>query len=154
MNDGMNKRTACGEITDVFAHRFVLRTAAGTILADLGPKGDEQVALAVGDSVEISGTMTRSELKVARLIRGETAIDFEHGKRPSDACDDVDPQLAYKAAGENGLTVVALPRRKPKHFEVLGRDDTGDFVELHIDLDGRLRKSKPGDAADAKWAPV
>ena len=154
MDEKMNETTVYGEITDVFAHRFVLRTAAGNILADLGPRGGEQVALTVGDSVEISGTRTRSELKVARLIRGGTAIDIEHGKRPLETRDDVDPQLAYKAAVENGLTVVAPPRRKPKHFEVLGRDDTGDYVELNIDLDGKLHKSKPGDAADAKWAMV
>ena len=154
MDEHKDDATACGEITDVFAHRFVLRTAAATILADLGPRGGERVALAVGDSVEIFGRLTPSELKVTRLIRSETAIDIEHGKRSSETRDDVDPQLAHAAAAENGLTVLALPRRKPKHFEVLGRDDTGDVVELHIDRDGELRKSKPGDAADPKWTMV
>ena len=43
------------------------------------------------------------------------------------------------------------PRRKPKHFEILGRDAAGDLVELHVELEGTLRKTRPVDDADPKW---
>jgi hypothetical protein len=50
-----------GEETDIFAHRFVVKTATGKILADLGPKGAEHVVLKDGDDVKISGEMKQSE---------------------------------------------------------------------------------------------
>jgi hypothetical protein len=59
---------------------------------------------------------------------------------------------ALKTAEANGFAVVGKPRRKPKHFEVLGRDAAGDMVELHIELDGALRKTKPVHEEDPKWA--
>ncbi len=55
-----------GEVTDIFAHRFVVKTEAGKILADLGPKGAEQVTLREGDKVTLSGEMKPSELKIHR----------------------------------------------------------------------------------------
>ena len=45
--------TVTGEVTDIFAHRFVVKTDAGKLLADLGPKGAEQVALRDGDEVTL-----------------------------------------------------------------------------------------------------
>jgi hypothetical protein len=36
----------------------------------------------------------------------------------------------------------AEPRRKPKHFEICGKDAAGDLVELHVDLRGALRKTR------------
>ena len=48
--------------------------------------------------------------------------------------------------------MIAEPRRKPKHFEILGRDAAGGYVELHIELAGALRKTRPLDRADPKWA--
>jgi len=52
----------------------------------------------------------------------------------------------------NGFEVVGNPRRKPKHFEILGRDAAGDFVEMHIELGGALRKTRPVEKDDPKWA--
>ena len=43
-------KTLSGEVTDVFAHRLVLKTAR-KVLAGLGPKGAEQVSLKTGDRV-------------------------------------------------------------------------------------------------------
>jgi hypothetical protein len=59
------EHTLSGQVTDIFAHRFVVNTANGKILADLGPKGAEQVALKEGDRVELAGDMKPSEKRSA-----------------------------------------------------------------------------------------
>ena len=56
-----------------------------------------------------------------------------------------------EAAKAAGFDTVGHPRRKPKHFEVLGRRNE-QFSELHIELNGIIRKSKPIDRHDPKWA--
>lgn len=81
--------TLSGEITDIFAHRFVIRTDAGKVLADLGPKGAETAKLKLGERVEVTGEMKPSELKVGRLARaGQEPIAIDHDKpkpKPGDA---------------------------------------------------------------------
>jgi len=152
-------RTAVsGKILHVFAHRFVVETAKGAILADVTPKGIEKLALHVGDTVSLEGEMKPSELKVTRFTRGGKTIEVEHKKKPhhDDHHHDhhhepADPAIVLKAARKAGYEPVGTPRRKPKHFEVLGRRD-GAFVELHIELDGHIRKTKPGVSDDPKWA--
>jgi len=151
-------RTAVsGKILHVFAHRFVVETAKGAILADVTPKGIEKLALHVGDTVSLEGEMKPSELKVTRFTRGGKTIEVEHKKKPhhDDHHDHhhapADPAIVLKAARKAGYEPVGTPRRKPKHFEVLGRRD-GAFTELHIELDGHIRKTKPGVSDDPKWA--
>ena len=61
-----------------------------------------------------------------------------------------DPAVVLKAARNAGYEPVGAPRRKPKHFEVLGRRD-GTFTELHIELDGHIRKTKPAAGDEPKW---
>jgi hypothetical protein len=138
-----------GEVTDIFAHRFVVRTPRGNILADLTPKGAERVTLKENDQVELIGEWKPSELKVHSIAR--------NGGRPElidhpDHHDHTDPEPALKTAEANGFTVLGEARRKPKHFEILGRDASGHLVELHVELDGRLRKSRPVPDGDPKWA--
>ncbi len=149
-------RSLFGEVTDIFTHRFVVKTENGKVLADLGPKGTEQVHLTMGDRVELFGEMKPSELKVHTIARnGECPVSIERpGKphRPPHETDDADPQPALKTAEANGFSVLGKPRRKPKHFELLGRDPAGDLVELHIELDGALRKTRPVLDDDPKWA--
>jgi hypothetical protein len=151
-------RTLTGEVTDIFAHRFVVKTATGNVLADLTPKGAEQIVLAKGDQVTLSGEMKPSELKVHTIQRGgNKSIAIEHKKPHPDHSgpgehEQADPKHALKTAAANGFTVVGNPRRKPKHFEVLGRDSAGDLVELHVELGGALRKTRPVEEADPKWA--
>ena len=41
------------------------------------------------------------------------------------------------------------PRRKPKHFEVLGRRPDGAATELHVDFAGTIYREKPADPT--KW---
>ena len=59
--------TVAGRITHVFGHRFVVQTDRDAVLADLTPKGLEQIALQVGDIVELTGEEKPSELKVTRV---------------------------------------------------------------------------------------
>ena len=100
--------------------------------------------------------MKPSELKVHSIARnGERRSSIEHPGKPHSPpheSDDADPQPALKTAEANGFTVLGKPRRKPKHFELLGRDAAGDMVELHIELDGALRKTRPVHEDDPKWA--
>ena len=55
-----------------------------------------------------------------------------------------------KSARNAGYEPIGDPRRKPKHFAVLGRRDN-KLTELHIELDGHIRKMKDVAADDQKW---
>jgi hypothetical protein len=149
--------SAFGKILHLFAHRFVVQTATGTILADVTPKGIDQIALRVDDTVSLEGEMKPSELKVSRLTRDGRTVQIEHKKKPHhhDHHDHhhhepADPNIVLKVARAAGYEPVAAPRRKPKHFEILGRRD-GHFTELHIELNGHIRKTKPAASDDPKW---
>jgi hypothetical protein len=152
---GASQTTIAGEVTDIFAHRFVVATAAGKTLADLGPQGAAQVVLREGDAVTLSGEMKPSELKVRRIAKnGGPTIVVEHkGPRPHPGDhDEPDPRLAVKTAEANGFRVLGSPRRKPQHLEILARDERGELVELHVEYGGALRHARPVDKADVKWA--
>lgn len=138
--------TLTGTVADLFAHRFTLRTEAGIVLADLGPKGAALIALAPGDSVTLTGERKPSEIKVASVTRGTQSLDIPHGDKGGDhAPVDVAPALA--AVERAGLRPLGEPRRKPKHFEILARDADGGHHALHVDFDGSVRKRKPVAAA-------
>ncbi len=132
-----------GVVRDVFAHRFVLETPEGNILADLGPKGADLFCLAKGDAVQIAGEKKPSEVKVHSIARdGQAAVVIGHAEKDPHH-DHVDPVIALRAADQAGFTTVSEPKRKPKHFELRARDASGQELELHIELDGRIRKQKP-----------
>ncbi|MGQ3298860.1 hypothetical protein [Reyranella sp.] len=149
-----------GRILHVFSHRFVVQTKNGALLADLTPKGLDRVALNVGDTVSLEGEMKPSELKVFRLVLDGRTVTIEHGKPHHHSHHDdhhhehhhgpADPEVVLRAARTAGYEPTAKPRRKPKHFEVLGKRN-GRYSELHIELDGHIRKSKPADRDDPKW---
>ena len=132
--------TIIGTITDVFAHRFVIETGEGRTLADLTPGGADKVPLRVGDRVTLIGEMKPSELKVETFTRdGGESIIIDH-KKPPHHNIGADPKTAMATAERNGYEVLGPPKRKPKHFEVLGRSRDGAVHELHIELNGHLRK--------------
>jgi hypothetical protein len=143
---------ASGKILHVFGHRFVVETAAGTVLADITPKGIDRIALRVGDRVSLEGEQKPSELKVTSLTRDGQTMRIDHPKKPhhDGPGGNADPAVVLKAARNAGYEPVGTPRRKPKHFEVLGRRD-GTFTELHIELDGHIRKTKPAAGDEPKW---
>ncbi|KNY21132.1 hypothetical protein [Methylobacterium sp. ARG-1] len=133
---------AAGTVWAVFGHRFALDGAAGRILADLGPKGSADITLTVGDRVSLRGTRKPSEIKVTRLTLADGStrtIDWpqkeKHDHPPAD------PALAIRAAEAAGYAVAGVPERKPKHFALRGAKDGAEH-ELHITLDGDIRKAK------------
>jgi hypothetical protein len=145
-----------GTILHLFAHRFAVDTGGGVVLADITPKGLEQIALRLGDRVVLEGERKPSELKVHHLTRDGRTIEIEHKKKPHHegrhgGHGPADPAVVLRAARGAGYEPVGMPRRKPRHFEVLGRRD-GAFAELHIELDGRIRKTKPATGAEPKWS--
>lgn len=150
-----------GTIEDIFAHRFVLRTSVGKLLADLTPKGAEQVRLRSGDEIIIEGERKPSEIKVTRVVRNGEATEIHHPEKPRPGHHDPkhhepkhhdhDPAPVLKSVRASGYEVIGAPRGKPKHFEVLTRRD-GELQELHVELDGHIRKSKSVRPGDEKWA--
>jgi hypothetical protein len=144
------KTEAVGEVTHVFSHRFVLQTDSEAVLADLTPHGLAMVSLRVGDRVSIEGEQKPSEIKVRKLERDGAAFEIGEDSHKEHKHPPADPKLAAKAATSAGYEVIGELRRKPKHFEALAKKE-GLFTELHIDLDGDIRKSKPIFPEDHKW---
>jgi hypothetical protein len=134
--------TVTGTIGDVFAHRFVLRTAQGNILADVGPKGADLVELAAGAEVELVGEQKPSELKVLTFRSRGRTVDIPHGPKHGPHHATADPAKAFAAVRAAGFTVVGEAKRKPKHFEIIGRKGK-DAREFHVEFDGEIRKTKP-----------
>jgi hypothetical protein len=139
-----------GKITHVFAHRFVVETPKGAVLAHITPHGADIVKLRIGADVELEGERKPSELKVVRFICNGQSVEIEHKKKHQHDHEAADPKVAIEAARAAGFEPIGEPRRKPKHFEVLGLRDRR-HSELHIELDGRIRKTKPVDHVH-KWS--
>jgi hypothetical protein len=81
-------------------------------------------------------------------MRDGKSVQVEHKRKPHhnhhqhEERTPADPAIVLKVARDVGYEPLGEPRRKSKHFEVLGRRD-GAFVELHVELDGRIRKTRP-----------
>ena len=131
-----------GAGAEIFAHRFVLATAEGNILADLGPTGARLFALEKGHRVHIAGEKWPSEIKVHAIAReGESPVVIEHAKSPHH--EHAGPLIALRAADRAGFTPLGEPHRKPKYFELRARDAKGRAFQLHIGLDGRIVGQRP-----------
>jgi hypothetical protein len=140
-----------GKVADIFAHRFVVQTKVGKYLADLGPEGAKQVSLEAGDEVVLKGEAKASEIKISEISRnGGAMVHLEHKKKPHEH-GPAEPETALNAVRAAGYEILAAPKRKPKHFEVLARKGR-TMSELHVELDGHIRKSKPVTADEPKWA--
>ena len=135
--------TLSGKVTHVFAHRFVVQCSKGAMLADLTPHGSELVDLRIGAEVELEGERKPSELKVTRFASEGRSITIAHKQKPNHSHHEpADPAIAIEAARAAGFEPDGAPHRKPKHFEIQARRD-GRKYELHVELDGRIRKTKP-----------
>jgi hypothetical protein len=142
-----------GIVTDIFAHRVVVENDMGKWLADLGPASTEMIALTKGMHISLTGEMKPSELKADTISIGGGPVLLLRAPKGDEACRErADSDAALSSAQARGLAVIGLPRRKPKHFEILARDSGGDFLELHIEFDGSIRKTTPVDRAAPKWA--
>ena len=142
MND---MQEASGTIWAVFGHRFAIEGKEGRFLADLGPKGAEGIELKVGDAVSLKGERKPSEIKVRSLTLKDGSVRTivwptkpHEGK---DTREPADPSAAIAAVRGQGYTVEGEPKRKPKHFEIVGSKE-GARHEIHVELDGKIRKTK------------
>lgn len=131
-----------GKIAHVFAHRFVVQSPKGAVLADLTPHGADLVDLRIGAEVELEGERKPSELKVTRLTSEGRSVTIEHKQKRDHAHHEpAEPAVAIEAARAAGFEPRGNPHRKPKHFEIRGRRGGKDY-ELHVELDGRIRRTK------------
>ena len=143
-----------GTVWGIFAHRIALDTAAGKVLADLGPKGAETVTIAEGDRITVQGIRKPSEIKAASVVTRDGVThaiawpekDGKGGKHDKGADDHGDPAVATAAAEADGYVVTGAPSRKPKHWDVPATRDGASFV-LHVELDGNIKKAKPQGTA-------
>jgi hypothetical protein len=152
-----------GKVSDIFAHRFILETADGKCLADLTPHGADAVKLKSGDEIVIEGEQKPSEVKVLKLERSGQIFVIAHkppkhekpnhhkpGHHRPDHHREADASIAKTAVKNAGYEVIGEPRRKPKHFEILGKKEKS-YQELHVEFDGSIYKEKPIPAHDHKW---
>ena len=143
MND---TQTITGTVWAVFGHRLAIEAQDGRVLADLGPKGAEGIATAPGDTVTVTGERKPSEIKVTSItlkdgiVRGIAWPKKSHEEKEDLAL--ADPAAALAAVKADGYAVEGGPKRKPKHFEIVGAKD-GVRHEIHVELDGKIRKAKP-----------
>jgi hypothetical protein len=145
-----NNLPLTGAVQNIFAHRFTLQTADGVVLADLTPRGAEKIKLIVGDKVTIVGERKPSEIKVDRIRRGDLTVTIDHPRKHEDHDHEGNPNVAAASVRAAGFEIIGEPRRKPKHFEILGRQG-GALSELHVSLDGSIRHAKPVHVDDGKW---
>ncbi|MBN9063233.1 MAG: hypothetical protein BGP06_15130 [Rhizobiales bacterium 65-9] len=146
------RQRAAGTVDHVFAHRFTLRSPSGVMLVDLTPEGRDLIKLKPGDEITVEGEMKPSELKADRVTHSGRTVEIarkpkHEGPHPGPRAD---AEQALKAVRDVGYEPLAEARRKPKHFEILARRDR-ELSELHVELDGRIRKVKPGASDDPKW---
>jgi hypothetical protein len=136
-----DQQEVSGTVWAVFGHRLAIEGSDGRYLADLGPKGAEGVRIAAGDKVSLKGERRPTEIRVTSITLGDGASrEIPWPKKPEHG--EADPATAVAAAEAAGYTVEGAPKRKPKHFEILGTKD-GARHELHLEFDGTIRKTKP-----------
>lgn len=96
----------------------------------------------MGDTVSFEGERKPSEVKVTSIkLGGGITHAIAWPKKPHDEHGEHDTAAAIAAIKAEGYAVEGVPKRKPKHFEIMGSKD-GAKHELHVELDGTIRKSK------------
>lgn len=150
-----------GTVTDVFGPRFVLDTASGKVLVEIGPKGADKVTVKIGEKVDIEGDRRLNEVRATRITLpdghayqvgrapGESWREWLTGKPPTEASGPFGADEARKLATNAGYNVTADPVRTKEHFKVMASKDGKDF-ELRVHSDGNIESSPAFGVADAK----
>jgi hypothetical protein len=149
-----------GTVTEVFGPRFVVETATGKILVDIGPKGAEKVTIKSGEKIEIEGDQNVNELHARRVTLsdghayelgkpGKTWREWLGGTPSPDAMGFFGPTEAKKLASEKGYQVSGDPVPAKKHFRVMASKD-GKNYELDVHRDGNIIEHLAFGVAEAK----
>lgn len=165
------RATVSGTVEHVFAHRFTVKTETGHELADLTPHGAQVISLTPGQVVTIEGARKPSEIRVESIAIGDKTYilpptpdhrpmhdgprgfhrgPHQHGRRHHWMERDVDVNAMAARLAEQGYTLVGEPRLRHRHVEFLAKQGS-DYVELHVEFDGEVRKVKPADM-ESRWA--
>jgi hypothetical protein len=126
-----------GTVTDIFGHRFVVATAKGKVLADIGPEGAEFVTLEVNDPVDIEGEQKPSEIKVQHIaVDGAAPIDLHHGPKHKAHPEPsgFNAEKARRIAEKEGFLVLGELRPHKKHFEAVA-EHKGARHDIHVHED-------------------
>ena len=148
-----------GTVTDVFGPRFVVETATGKVLVDIGRKGADKVAVKQGEKIEIEGDRRKDELRARRVTlanghayvvdkRGVSWREWLVGKRAPEAAGYFGPAEARKIASERGYQVSSEPVATKKHYAVTAAKD-GRNYDLQVHRDGRVEPRPAFGAAEA-----
>lgn len=132
-----------GAVTDIFGHRFVVETSKGKVLADIGPKAADHVALKRGDKVEIEGEEKPTEVKVHRIaVGGRAPVDAHHGPKHKDHDEnhrDFSDTDACRIAERDGFKILGALTPHKKHFEAKAEYD-GERHDIHVHPDHIMMK--------------
>jgi hypothetical protein len=148
-----------GTVTDVFGPRFVVETATGKILVDIGPKGAGKVAIKRGEKIEIDGDRRQNELRARRVTLADghaykvgprgTWGDWLLGRPAPGPVAAFGPAEAKKFATDKGYEVTGTPIATKEHFAVMATK-AGSKYELAVHRDGRIDPRVAFGAAEAK----
>ena len=133
-----------GKVTDVFGHRFVLATASGKVLADIGPEATGLVTVNVDDAVEIEGEEKPTEIKVRSIsIDGGKSVATHPSPKHSDKDHDHRPlfsaEHARHVAEKMGFRIVGALRPHKKHYEATA-EHGGSSHEIHVHRDHIMKR--------------
>jgi hypothetical protein len=149
-----------GTVTDVFGPRFVVETANGKVLVDIGPKGTEKVAIKPGEKIEIEGDRDKDQLRARRVtLANGHAYQMDKGakgwrewltgSRAAEPAGSFGPADARKLAADKGYQVSGGPLATKKHFTVTAAKD-GKNYELQVHHDGKIEPSVAFGAVEAR----
>lgn len=150
-----------GTVTDVFGPRFVVETATGKVLVDIGPKAADKVVIKRGEKIEIEGDRNKdSHLRAHRVTmadgkayevdkRSKSWREWIMGKPAAESKGPFGPTDAKKFAAEKGYQVSGEPVATKKHFSAMGTKD-GKSYELRIHRSGKVEQDLAFGAAEAK----
>lgn len=129
-----------GVITDVFGHRFVVKTDKEKALVDIGPEAAERVAFKVNDAVKIEGEQKPTEIKAHRIsVDGGQYIDLHHGPKHAHDGPAFTAAEAIRVATKAGFKIVGELTPHKKHYEATAEHD-GEQHDIHVHKDHIMKR--------------
>lgn len=144
-----------GRVVEIYGNKLILQDATGRTLVELGPRGAELVAAAVGNDMIVDGRYhdgfmhgtvvitpdnRRFELKAPEESKGAGP----KGPGPKGRHADVpyDQTVILSAVDKAGFKDAKVVDIKKHHAKVSARDAVGKAMELHVEFDGHIRKQE------------